>query len=1063
MRFCGNCGCTLEDAPVSFQPANGHDSGQRRHLTVMFCDLVDSTSLAEVLDPEDFREVLSGYQHACTRAIERFNGYTAKYLGDGLVAYFGYPRAHEDDAQRAAYAGLGILDEVTALNARLSDTRGISLEVRIGIHTGVVIAGEMGAGETREKLAIVGDTPHIAARVESIAPPGSVVITDATHDLIQDHFQTRPLGVKALKGMSRRISVHRVMGVNGVADGFDVLREGRRTPMVGRDRQLAKLEEAWQEAKKGNGAVAHVWGEAGIGKSRLVCELRERVRQETGAQHLWQCSAHHSTTSLYPVLRLLERRLGLNLTQTPAHQLKVLHKAALDAGLDPIDAVPLLADALSVRGGSDDVGAGLTPRDARNATLRVLASLLVTNTAHHPLLLVVEDLQWADPTTIELLTRIIRGLRGIPLLCVLTYRTGYRPRWPRRQPVLAIELGPLSSDEVRAMAQAASKTALDPVVLERVDAAADGVPLFVAETVRMLELGGPDSVGASSIATVVPPTLQGLLTERLDRLPDLGDVIDAAAVLGREFERSLLETLARLDGADIQPALRLLAAQDVLRPVHGAPSRWEFTHALLQQAAYERLLRPRRQALHGRVAETLIRSFAAVAERAPEVIARHWSCAAEPAKAVPYWHAAGTRALERAAYPEAGEHFRRGFDALVEAGPTDGDDLQRVDFLTHLAASLQAGRGYTAVGVADAYAKARCACDRAGNYNRLVPVIRGQWLFYLLRAEYPTALDLSGEMMALGWRRDDPALLAEGHLYAGLVRMYTAQFGRARANLQEAFMHYQRHDPTDQIYEAQGDTGVMALAYLAVVLWYMGSVEEARERSDQSLKLAEQVGGPVTRAQAWGMRSMLHLVRAEPVEMSHWVEKTHAFTVDHNIGYWRTVSSLLSGWLQGRAGELELGSTRVQEALNAYRGSRSRLSLPLFFVLVADLRLAAGDQPRALEAIRAGEQHLQATGERLTQCELFGLRGRALMAGATPDHHGATVAYEMAVGTAHEQHATMLELRAATHLAQHQRMIGETCGALDQVASLCSSFPTTSEDPNIVRARALVTGEMTAR
>jgi class 3 adenylate cyclase len=456
LSFCGSCGYALENGAAPFQSTNGHGTAQgtaqRRHLTVMFCDLVDSTPLAELLDPEDFREVLSGYQHACTRAIERFNGYTAKYLGDGLVAYFGYPRAHEDDAQRAVLAGLGILEEIAALNA-LSDARGISLQVRIGVHTGVVVAGEMGAGETREKLAIVGDTPHIAARVESIAPPGSVVITDATHDLIQGHFDTKPLGVKALKGMSRRVSLHRVMGLNGAADGLDILRKRRRPPMVGRDRQLAKLEEAWQEAKSGHGAVAHVSGEAGIGKSRLVCALRERLSQEAGAQDLWQCSAHHSTTSLYPVLRLLERRLGLNMAQTPAHQLKVLHGAAVDAGLDPIDAVPLLAHALSIRGDRDDARAGLGPRATRNATLRILASLLVTNTAHHPLLLVVEDLHWADPTTVELLARIIRGLRNIPLLCVLTYRAGYKPRWSRRQPVLSIELGPLSSEEVREMAQ----------------------------------------------------------------------------------------------------------------------------------------------------------------------------------------------------------------------------------------------------------------------------------------------------------------------------------------------------------------------------------------------------------------------------------------------------------------------------------------------------------------------------------------------------------------------------------------------------------------------------------
>jgi class 3 adenylate cyclase/tetratricopeptide (TPR) repeat protein len=1064
MRFCGSCGGRLEESPAEIPAATAEDIAQRRHMTALFCDLVGSTPLVQSLDAEDFREVLTGYQQACVRAIERFDGYTARYVGDGLVAYFGYPRAHEDDAQRAVHAALGILDELVPLNVQLRDLHDISLQVRIGLHTGVVVVGEMGAGGTRSQHDIVGEMPHIAARLESIAPPGSVVISDVTRDFVEGYFETEPLGEKALKGVARPIGVHRVLRPTGAVGRLEVAAARKLTPIVNRESELQLLTEAWQQAESGHGAIGHLTGEAGIGKSRLVRTLIEGLGQQVGAEQVWQCSPHHRSTALYPVVRFVEHELGLDRTKTTERQLALLDKAVLDAGLDPVEAVPLLADLLTVRGDSADAAQSLAPRDARTAVLRILESLLVTDPARHPMLLVVEDLHWADPTTVELLGRIVASLPGIPVLCVLTFRPGFEPPWTERQPVLELELGPLASQEVRAMATAASQAELDPTLLEWVDSAADGVPLFVEEMVKMLEHDGePVITGPGPIQMAVPPTLEGLLTERLDRLPALGDVIDTAAILGREFDRSLLGALKPLGGADLDPALAQLTAHDVLRPLGGARPRFEFTHTLLQEAAYKRILRRRRRDLHGRVADTLVLSFAEMAEREPEVVAHHWSCAAEPANAVRYWHAAGTRALDRAAYLEAAEHFRRGLEALDETGRHAGDDLERVDFLTHLAASLQAGRGYAASGVDDAYARARTACKRARNDDRLVSVIRGQWMFHLLRGQYGTALELASEMLALAERGNQPAHLAEGHLYRGLIHMYLGNFDVAREHLGEAFTRHQRPDRSDHIYEAQGDTGVGALAYLALVLWNLGHAEESRERSDLSLERAGGVGGPVTRAQAWGMRSFLHLSRAEPVEVAHWVEKTRAHSVDHDIGYWRTVSSLLSGWLQGRAGELERGTARVEESLEVYLKSGSRLGLPHFHVLLADLRLAAGDQRGALDELRAGQDYIEETGERYSESEVFRFKGRVLMAEDSPDPHGATAAYERAVGAAREQNAKLLELRAATRLAAHQRKIGETSTVLNQVAALCEWFAPTPDLPDVVRARSLLTREPTAR
>jgi class 3 adenylate cyclase/tetratricopeptide (TPR) repeat protein len=1052
MRFCGGCGGPLEDAPT----AAPRDTAQRRHMTVLFCDVVGSTPLAEALDPEDLREVLSGYQLACVRAIERFDGYTARYVGDGVVAYFGYPRAHEDDAQRAVHAALGILDELVTLNGHLRDLHDVALQVRIGLHTGVVVVGEMGAGEARSQHEIVGQMPHIAARLESIAPPGSVVISDTTHDLTRGYFETEPLGEKNLKGVSRPVGVHKVLRPTGAVGRLEVAGAPRLAPVIGRDDELERLTDAWRQAEGGRGAVVHLSGEAGIGKSRLVHALIERLGDRVGAEQTWQCSAHHKSTSLYPVIRHLERELGLARTERAEHQRGALHQAAADAGHDPDEAVPLLADLLSLPGGPQDARR-LTPRDARTAILRVLESLLVADPARHPLLLVVEDLHWADPTTVELLGRIAKSLRNVPALCVLTFRDEFEPPW---QASLEIELGPLTSKEVRAMAIAAGGAALDPAALEWVDSAADGVPLFVEEMLKTLE---SDPARGARTATAVPPTLEGLLTERLDRLPELVDVIDMAAILGREFDRSLLASLKPLNGTGIEPALVKLAAHDVLRPVGRERERCEFSHALLQEAAYERILRRRRHALHGRVADTIVQSFPEVTEREPEVVAHHWSCAGEPAKALPLWRAAGTAALERAAYVEAAEHFRRALEALDAADPRPDDDLERVELITHLAASLQAGRGYAAAGVDDAYARARMACERTGNHDRLVSVIRGQWMFHLLRGQYGTAGELANQMVELGARGDHPVRLAEGHLYRGLVHMYLADFDLAREHLTAAFTRYRQPDRSDHIYEAQGDAGVGALAYLALVLWNLGHAEESRERSDLSLERAEQVGGPVTRAQAWWMRGILHLTRTEPVELGHWVERTRAHSVDHDLGYWRTVASLVSGWLRGRAGQLERGTAQVEESLDAYLASGSRLGLAHFQILLADLRLAAGDRRGALDGLRAGEEYIEESGERFSESELFRFKGRVMMAGDDPDPPGATAAYERAIAAAREQNARMLELKAATRLAAHQRATGETPTALDRLAALCDWFAPTPELPEVARARSLITSEPMAR
>jgi class 3 adenylate cyclase/tetratricopeptide (TPR) repeat protein len=1058
MRFCGVCGARLREPPAP----DGSAQAQRRHITVMFCDIVDSTSLAEMFDPEDFREVLTSFQTGCANAIERFQGYVGQWVGDGVLAYFGYPRAHEDDAQRAVHAALGILDEVAALNESLRESLHTPLQVRLGLHTGMVVAGEMGAGQTREPLAIVGETPHIAARLQSLAQPGSVALTEATRELIAEHFDTEPLGMTSLKGISRPVAVHRVLRHVAGASQPDLFGGHGDIPLIDRYEVIAQLTQAWARAARGQTAVVHIRGEAGIGKSRVVRALRERVRAEGAAERVLQCSPHHSGTALYPLIRFVAQALDLDRTGEPERQLEALRQVVAQAGLSPPEAVPLLADLLSIPLGGE---AELTmmPRDARNATLQLLERLVVGDADGHALLLVVEDLHWADPTTLDLLERIVADLAGSPVACVFTFRGEFEPSWAYAPEVAEIDLGPLDSGEVRAMAVAASPTSLDAAALRQVESAADGVPLFVEEMVKVLASGEESrSEGQQTRAGVVPATLQGLLAERLDRLPELGGVIDVAAVLGRDFERGLLEALSPRSGPEFRSALAQLTAEDVLRPVEGSRARLEFKHALLQEAAYERLLRGRRRALHGRVAELLAARTRSAWEPDPERIAHHWSSAGEPAKAMAYWELAGRRALKGAAFVEAAEHFRRALEALDVVRPGPEGDLDRGDLLTDIGASLQAGRT-PAADVDEMFTRARAAYGRAGQPERLIHLIRGEWVFHLSRAQYPQAAALGEEMLELGEQIGQPGCLAHGHLYLGIAHMYMGDLDRARAELEDAYLRHAPPELRDHIYSAQGDTGVAALSYGALVLFNQGYVRESEAQSEDSLELAAEVGGPVTLTQTWGMRAGLLLTKGELGPLGPWLQKARAQSGELNNGYWRIVCSMWSAWLLGRTGNLELGIARMQEELVAYFASGSRLAVPTFYVLLADLRLAAGDKVRALTALRAGQEHIEATGERMPEPELQMSLGRALMAGEDPDPAAAAAAYGRAVDVARGQRARLLELRAATYLTLHQRRTGEARTALARVESLCKWFGEESQVPEVVRARALLADRASVR
>jgi class 3 adenylate cyclase len=647
---------------------------ERRQLTVLFCDLVDSTVLASQLDPEDWREVVRAYQSTCAAVIQRYDGHIAQYLGDGLLVYFGYPQAHEDDAQRAVRAGLGMVEAMGQLNARLSQEQGVYLAMRLGIHTGLVVVGDVGGGVRHEQLAL-GETPNLAARLQGLAAPNTVVISAATVPLLGGFFACQSLGTPLLKGVAQPLEVYQVLYERTAHNRLEAVGSASLTPLVGRESEVALLRERWAQVKEGFGQVVLLSGEAGIGKSRLVQVLAEQVTAEPQA---WltpcQCSPYYQHTALYPLIELLEREvLRFDREESTEQKVSKLGGFIVQYDLPPAEAVPLFAALLSLPLTADYPALALAPEQQKQKTLHALVTILLKIAAQQPLLFVMEDLHWVDPSTLELLTLLVDQGPTTRIFALMTCRPDFHPPWTGRSHVTHVTLARLPRRQAAEMTRrVAHGKALPAEVVAQVAAKTDGVPLFVEELTKMVlesdllqerehcyELTGPLP------ALAIPATLHDSLMARLDRLATVKALAQLGATLGREFAYELLQAVAPWDEGTLQQGLHQLVAAEFLYQ-RGVPPQatYVFKHALIQEAAYQSLLKSTRQQYHQRIAQVLAAQFPETAETQPELLAHHYTEAGLLAQAIPYWQQAGQRALERSAALEAVAHLTQGLAVL---------------------------------------------------------------------------------------------------------------------------------------------------------------------------------------------------------------------------------------------------------------------------------------------------------------------------------------------------------------------------------------------------------------
>jgi class 3 adenylate cyclase/tetratricopeptide (TPR) repeat protein len=1014
--------------------ANAPAEAERRQLTVLFADLVGSTALAGRLDPEDMREVIRSYQDACAGAIARFHGVVAKFMGDGVIAYFGFPQAHENDAERSVRAGLDVVDAVSRLRA----PDGTPLRVRVGIATGLVVVGDLiGKGEALER-AVVGETPNLAARLQDVAEPNSVVVAAATRHLAGGLFNYENMGQRYLKGIPEPIPVWRVIGESLTASRFEATRAGSLIGFVGREQELALLLDRWEQAKCGAGQVVLVRGEPGIGKSRLVEMMRDHIGPEPHRCLRLQCSPHHTDSSLYPVIGHLRHSAGFAADDTPERRL-----ATLEALLTPITPkgsldkiVPLIAALLSVPTEKRYPPISLAPDQQKELMLQTLSQQIVSLAQYQPVLWVLEDAHWIDPTTLELLRRGVERIRGARVMAVVTGRPEFMPTWIGAVNATTLKLSKLRRMDCMALVeQVTGGKALPDTVLDHILTKTDGIPLFIEELAKTVLESGLLREEADRFVLdgplpplAIPATLHDSLMARLDRLAPVKQIAQIGAALGREFGYELLAAVADEDEVMLRDALNQLVEAELLYQ-HGMPplATYVFKHALVQDAAYGSLLRARRQQLHARIADALEYRFQPVAQMEPEVVAHHFTQAGLFEPALDYWHRAGTQAARRSANVEAASHLHKALDIAGSLAPrTVERDIRELDLCIELSAAMIATRGNGAPECRDLFKRARTLCDRIGDTPMLFPVLYGQWTHAYIMGHLPAAMSLAEQFVALveqalvEW--DGDRSLQDRTLQMVGSRMMSATLiGHGRADL--ALPHLDRmlagFDPVRHsgIAFLYGQSQVVAShIYHCLALGHLGFQHQARERAAQAIATAETLAHFNTIAFALFHAALSCLLLRDWREAEEISNRLIDLGQENRSAFWTLLGrTLLSAALVGSHPTLD-GVHDLRRSLKAANAIGWCLH-SILGPIEAEALGMVGERMEALEQIEETAAFILESDQRLAEAECH--RVRAILIGQTGAPI-ATVEAELrkALDIARSQNARTYELRAATDLAR---------------------------------------------
>lgn len=1049
---------TAESASNDALPSS---EAERRQLTVMFCDLVGSTALSERFDPEDLTRIIHSYQDCCAGIVSRYQGYIARYMGDGMLVYFGYPRTHEDEADRALHAGLDIIDAVS----KLQPYRDLTLQVRIGVATGLVVVGEtIGSGASQEQVAL-GETPNLAARLQALAQTNSIVISPSTRHLVGGAFEYADLGHHTFKGFSEPVQAWRVIGARTVESRFEALHGTQLTSLVGRDEELGLVLSRWQRARNGEGQLVLLSGEAGIGKSRIIETLLERVAAEPHTRLRYYCSPYHTESALHPVTLQLERAAGLAADDDPKTKLDKLETVLSQGSSNVADVMPLIAALLSVPFGDRYPGLNLTPPAQKAKTFDALLEQLQGLAATQPVLVVLEDAHWLDPTTSELFERIIDGLQGWPALLLISFRPEFTTPWTGyAADVTSLTLNRLGRNQGAEMVERITEgKSLPAEVVEQIVLKTDGVPLFVEELTKAIlesellrDAGDHYELNGPLPALAIPTTLHDSLMSRLDRFAGAKVVAQVGSVIGREFLFTLLAAVASVTDEELQEGLnRLVDAELAFRRGTPPDATYTFKHALVQDAAYESLLKSKRQQLHGRVAEVLEDRFPEMVEINPELIAYHFTAANLTEQAIHYWQKAGQRSSQRSATVEAITQLSEALQLLDKLPESVERDRKELDLRIDLTTPLIASKGFSAPEMGATIARSRELCEKLGETTRLFPVLYGQWVFHHISGQVEKGLEFAKEAARLAEAESSevPKMVAFRTLGIGLIGL--GQPRTARDNLSKGNELYdaERHRPLALVYGF--DFKEVNLAYLALADWFDGYPERALERSRETVDFARSLShaNSLCHGLCFGAGT-LHTFSRRFDAAQAVGEELLRLSAEHEMPQWSLFGRLFLSFGMVAAGREDEGMSMLRDCLARCRKVPMLANSTLAYAILCENQAKRGDYQDALLSLGEAEKVIEAGGERWAHPEILRLKGE--IARAQSFDADAEMHFRNAIDVAHAQTAKPLELRAATSLARFWRDQGRSTEAYDLLAPVYDAFSEGFDTVDLREGKALL-------
>jgi predicted ATPase/class 3 adenylate cyclase len=1042
--FCGDCGIPLGRQPTAgtHLPAeseqkveagrastDGHQistkpppdvasaEGERRHLTILFGDLVGSTEIAANLDPEDWREMATAYQRVASEAVARFGGHVAQYLGDGVMAFFGYPHAHENDPERAARAGLAILESISLLNKNFSAERRPTLAARVGIHAGSVVVGRVDG----RNADVFGEVPNIAARVQAMAEPNTVLISESVHRLISGLFVVEEAGARQLKGVLAPVKLYRLLRPSGIKRRHAAAATRSLTPFVGREEEIRLLLGCWERAREGEGQVVLVVGEAGVGKSRILSEMRQRIADTPHTFIEGAGDALFENTPFYAVTEMLRQGFSGQTDDGDEGRLHALERAIGFAGLKPEETIPLIGPLLDFGISEKYPPLPLPGEQQRRRQMATLAAWVLASARVQPMLIVLEDLHWVDPSTIELSQLIAEQSATVPVLLLCTARPEFRMTWPMRAHHTQVNLNRFSRGQVREML--ARLTGATPLGRELVETLADrsgGVPLFVEELTRAaLESDGrPTTPG-------IPATLQDSLMARLDQLGSAKEIAQVASVIGNEFSYGLLRAVASMKDERLQAALKELADAELLF-AQGVPpeAHYLFKHALIREAGYQSLLRSKRQLYHRHIAEALQDQFSAIANARPELLAHHCMEAGLPEQAIRQWYIAGQQAIQRSANVEAVSHLSKALDLLMRMPENPERAQQELTLQVAIGTPLIASKGFASPVVERVYARARRLCQDAGEAPELFPVLSGLWMFYTSRGEHMTARDLAERCLRIAQSVGDTGLLVHAHQILGVGFITTSDFVRALDNLEQALEKYDPREHCSLVYTYGQDPAAFVLTLVSWPLWFLGYPDQALRRCQEAQALAQTLNHPYTSLSVAAFSACFYQFDRNPRAVEELAEQAISISTDHGFVFYRAWGLIMRGWALAEQGQVLEGIAQMRVGLDEYRTNGGGSNKPFFLSLLGEAYGKLGQFNQALNVLAEAQDLADENRECWWQAELHRIKGELILAQRdrhTTLHSGqieAEECFHKALAIARAQKAKSLGLRAAMSLSR---------------------------------------------